>query len=229
MLTQNQFDNFMTEYLQKKAQQVLNARLNNRDQLYTFTIDLSVAVSAREKKYRIDKPFKAISFEDATTNSNYVNVQFDEQLEGKSFKKFKDNSGLTCETMFNGCTIYFPAQTGSITCTIYYDCEYTSGALLNSGTINVAPASAISVPARVVADDTGAIFIPANSAAKKVIIENAGANDIKFGGVGTTSSGAATDGITLTAGAAITLDCNADVYTTCAAGLTSNIQYVYLS
>lgn len=140
------FNKYMTEFLNsyyaQKNVQVMNATKTNRDQLYTFDITLDNAVKASESTYRIEKPFKGISFEDGTDKDTFVYVVFDAALVGKSYKKFKQNSGLNCETMFNGCTIYFPAQTGKkITCTIYYDCEYTSGSLINSGTVSVSPSS----------------------------------------------------------------------------------------
>jgi hypothetical protein len=51
--------------------------------------------------------------------------------------------------------------------------------------------------------------------------------DVKFGGSGTTNSGASTDGMTLPAGSQIKLDCSAAIYVVAPAGLTANIQYIY--
>jgi|GEM_PF-4336790 len=192
-MTRQELQEILSSYFTLKSAQVAHARATTRDQLETFTIDLATAVTQYQKTYRIDKPFKAISFEDGTDQDAYVKVQFDSQNDGKSFKKFKQNAGLTCETMFDGCTIFFPAQAGkTISCTIYYDCTYESGAQLLSGTIAVARPSAYTITNPALTGGTAALVLAADSTREKVTIQNKTGASVWIGASTVTNAGATT-------------------------------------
>lgn len=212
MLSQAQFNAFMDDYYTKKSAQIRNAIISNRDQLESFTIDLSTEVTVRQRTYRIDKPFKAISFEDATDQDAYVLVQFDSQREGKGFKKFKQNSSLRCETMFNGCTIYFPAQVGkTISCTIYYDCDFVSGSLINEGTVSLALPNVITVTNPAINAGSETLLLAAASDTKKVTIQNNTGATLYIGATGLDDSGA-NKGLELPSGSTLELENQAAIY-----------------
>lgn len=213
----------------EQAAKIMRARDLTPFGVQKFTLDLSVARS-EANPFVIGFPFKTIWLKNGTTNNSNVLVKFNKNDSGIERVELQSNDIIKSDDMFAQAFLSWSAQSGeSIDVYVFVSADIQTGSLLNSGTVTLAPATAISTPARVVASDTGLIKVPANANAKKVMLENAGINDIKFGGNGTTNSGATTDGITLAAGNSVTLDCTADIYVVCATGLTSNIQYIYLS
>lgn len=213
-----------------QAARILRARDQTPFNVQKFTLDLS-AERSESNPFVIGFPFKTMWLKNGSTNATSVNVKFNKNDANIQLVELNSNDIVRSDEMFAQAFLSWSAQSGeSIEIYVFVSAEIQTGALINSGTVSVAPASVISVPISRTADDTGNIFIPANSGAKYMMMENlSAANDVKFGGAGLTNSGAATDGITLRTESSLKLDCTADVYLRCAAGLTAQVQIVYFS
>lgn len=103
----------------------------------TFTIDLTTA-RTEFNAFPIGFPFKSIVFDQATDPSAIVKVKFNSNDAGVSTQLFKDNASVSTNRMFSKAFLYWDAQPGvTINVTVYIDSEYSSGSLINSGTITI--------------------------------------------------------------------------------------------
>jgi len=218
----------MREIRKLDAAQILEAEDMTRFNVQRFPIDLSNARSEADP-YIIGFPFKTLWFKNANSGTAKIRVKLNKNESGQSYAEFGDNDIIKSSKMYSNAFLFWDAQSGvNIEAYVFTDSEVSSGALKASNNVSIAPAATISTPQQRVADNTGNIFIPANPAAKSVLIENTSAVDIKFGGLGTTHNSSATDGITLPSGSSTQLDCSGNIYLVTGGAGTANIQFVYL-
>lgn len=157
-----------------------------------YTLDLSTAQS-RDVPFQIGFPFKSVAVKNATGGVCSLYMKFDDNQSGISWTPLNNNDVFRTNRMFSSGYLYWPAQSGvSVTLIVFTDIEYTSGALINSGTINVTVPSTKTITRVNVAATTATQILTANSNRKRAKIQNNTIDLVAYGSSSsvTTASGA---------------------------------------
>jgi len=137
-----------------------------------YTLDLSTAQS-QDVPFQIGFPFKSVAVKNATGGTCSLYMKFDDNQSGVSWTPLNNNDVFRTNRMFSSGYLYWPAQSGvSVTLIVFTDIEYTSGALINSGTISVATPSTKTMVRTSVVATTATSILAVNTNRKRSKIQN---------------------------------------------------------
>lgn len=221
-MTKQEFKQQLAAILRDQTVEIYGAADENPFVSQSFTIDLSTARDV-SNPFIIGFPFKCITIKGVSTDStSNVNIIFNKNDSSISSSSLVVNDVLTADYMFSKGFLSWAAQSGkTITVTVYMNMTYSTGALINSGSVNISPSSAFTALANpALGAAAAAVLIAANTNAKRRTLQNNDTASIFLGSSNVTNSGA-TRGIELLAGASIEISSSAAIYGYSVAGFAA--------
>lgn len=187
----------------RRAAYIKYANENAAFEVQTFVLDLSTA-RTENNPFVIGFPFKSIVFEEASDNTVSVNCKFNSNDAGVSVQKYKDNASVVTDRIFSKAFISHAAQSGkSIRVTVYLNAKYESGALINSGTVNVTTPTTATLTNPALSATTATLLAASSASTKRVTVFNNDTETLFVGFANTITNSGATSGIPVPAGASI--------------------------
>lgn len=174
------------QYNQSKRAQIVKSQLqDSNDEFARDDIDLSVERTvALGNGIRIPA-FSHMRFLDATDNNVYVQVLKGALGTGKPLDKLRNNGVVkaSLDQMYAEAWLFNPAQAGkTISVRAYRNCEVSSGAQINSGTVTTSLPSVFPVfYSPIVAAATAKLYFAANTSARLRVFQNEDAADCWIG------------------------------------------------
>lgn len=187
---------------------------------FTFqkiTLDLGSARSI-DNPLNIPFAFKAIALKNATGGTAQIFARFNSQDSGISWLPLDNNDSVNADRMFSGVDLYWVAQAGkTMDVLLFTRAQFSSGSLINSGTIAISPASTISTTRPNFAAATATSIIAASATRQRVTIENRSAQSIFLGESSAVTNAGATCGYELPVGGTIEYNNRAQIFAYAAA------------
>lgn len=221
-MTKQEFKQALADFLRDDTTQIYGGNDESPFVAQTFTIDLSTAKSEQDP-FIIGFPFKTIVIKGAATDStSTINVKFNKNDSGISTVPMIVNDVLNANVINAKAFLSWSAQAGkTITVIVYLHANYSSGSLVNSGSVSVSPSSgfkALANPALGAA--TAAVLIASNVLAKRRTLQNNDTASIWIGPSNVTNAGA-TRGIELLTGSSTEISSSAAIYGYSVAGFAA--------
>lgn len=156
-----------------RAAQIQDVVVNNYSDIQVYTIPLDTAKTFADP-FIIGYAFKTLWLKNATDNTTEVSVRFNDKDRVNSEVPLRNNDVVESESLFGSAYLSWSAQPGkTITLIVGVRTSFKSGALINSGTLNLAVPATATGPTRVtLAAATAAVVVAADPATKNAIVQN---------------------------------------------------------